>query len=260
MKVLILACLVALALAREEVLSVSSETESVSSSEESIAHITEQKLQKVKRMEQLQAEDVLQDKVHSIQSQSQAFPYAQPISCVPLAQTIQPVAQPPVVPSLGPVISPELEAFLKAKATILPKHKEMPFLNSETVLRLFSSQIPSVAELANQHLSQSLVQLLAQPVQASAQPPVVSSQPQGSLPQSKDLYALLQVAPFLQGDMSVQDLLHYLQLLLNPTIQVPTTQRVHHVTVSLNLPPFSSLQNVHITILIEKIESSRMKE
>ncbi|XP_051026117.1 beta-casein [Acomys russatus] len=230
MKVFILACLVALALA--------SETESASSSEESIVRINE-KLQKVQRMEQVQAEDMLQDKVNPfIQAQPQAFPYAQPISCTPLAQNVQPIAQPPVVPSLGPVISPELEAFLKAKATILPKHKVMPFSNSETLLRLFNSQIPSLAELANQHPSQSLVQLLAQAVQAFPQSPVASSQYQLSALQSKVLQFLEQVASFLQGDMSAQDLLQYLELLLNPAFQVPTTQQLHPITTqqkSINL-------------------------
>ncbi|XP_021018350.1 beta-casein isoform X5 [Mus caroli] len=215
MKVFILACLVALALAREE----------------SVEHINE-KLQKVNLMGQLQAEDVLQAKVHSsIQSQPQAFPYAQAqtISCNPLPQNIQPIAQPPVVPSLGPVISPELESFLKAKATIVPKHKQMPLLNSETVLRLINSQNPS---LANLHLPQSLVQLLTQ-VQAFPQTPLVSSQTQLSLPQSKVLYFLQQIAPFLPQNMSVQDFLQYLELLLNPTVQVqfPATQQLHSVSV-----------------------------
>ncbi|XP_076793856.1 beta-casein isoform X1 [Arvicanthis niloticus] len=230
MKVFILACLVALALAREkDAFTVSSETDSISSEENE--HISEQKLQKVNPMGQLHAEDVLQAKVHpSIQSQPQSFPYAQTISCSPLPQSVQPIAQPPVVPSVGPVISPELESFLKAKASILPKSKQMPFLNSETVL--FNSQIPSLADLANLHLPQSLVQLLAQAVQAFPQSPVVvSSQPQLSLSQSKIPYLLQQVASLLPQDMSAQDLLQYLELLLNPTLQFPATQQLHSVSV-----------------------------
>ncbi|XP_028608480.1 beta-casein [Grammomys surdaster] len=234
MKVFILACLVALALAREkDAFAVSSETDSISSEEN---EHTSEKIQKVNLMGQLQAEDVLQAKVHpSIQSQPQAFPYAQTISCNPLPQNVQPIAQPLVVPSVGPVISPELESFLKAKATILSKSKQMPFLNSETVLSPFNSQISSLASLANLHLPQSLVQLLAQTVQAFPQTPVVvSSQPQQSLSQSKILYLLQQVAPFLQQDMSVQDLLQYLELLLNPTLQFPATQQLHSVSVKVS--------------------------
>ncbi|XP_021065985.1 beta-casein [Mus pahari] len=229
MKVFILACLVALAIAREtNTFTVSSETDSISS-EESVEHINEQKLQKVNLMGQLQAEDVLQAKFYpSIQSQPQAFPYAQAqtISCNPLPQNIQPIAQPPVVPSLGPVISPELESFLKAKATVLSKHQQMPFFNSETAHSLLGSQIPSLAGLANVHLPQSLVQLLAQ---AFPQTPLVSAQTQLSLPQSKVLYLLQQVAPFLPENMSVQDRLQYLEFLLNPTVQSPGTQ-LHSVS------------------------------
>ncbi|EDL83148.1 casein beta [Rattus norvegicus] len=231
MKVFILACLVALALAREkDAFTVSSETGSISS-EESVEHINE-KLQKVKLMGQVQSEDVLQNKFHSgIQSEPQAIPYAQTISCSPIPQNIQPIAQPPVVPTVGPIISPELESFLKAKATVLPKHKQMPFLNSETVLRLFNSQIPSL-DLANLHLPQSPAQLQAQIVQAFPQTPaVVSSQPQLSLPQSKSQYLVQQLAPLFQQGMPVQDLLQYLDLLLNPTLQFLATQQLHSTSV-----------------------------
>nr|XP_048299071.1 beta-casein [Myodes glareolus] len=227
MKVFILACLVTLAFASEETFSVSSE--SISSSEESTENINE-KLQMVEQMEQLQAKEVLQDKVHPfIQSQPQAFPYNQPISCTPFAQNIQPIAQPSVVPSLGPVLSPELEAFLKAKATILPKHKSASSLNSETLLHLINPQVLSLANLANQHISQAQVQALAQALQAFLQTPLVSSQTQLTIPQSKILYLLQQVAPFLQTDMPAQALLQYLDVLLSPTFQFqppqPTTAK-----------------------------------
>ncbi|XP_075798901.1 beta-casein [Microtus pennsylvanicus] len=233
MKVFILACLVALALASEETLSVSSE--------ESTETINE-KLQMVEQMEQLQAKEVLQDKVHPfIQSQPQAFPYDQPISCTPFAQNTQqiaqplPIAQPPVVPSLGPVLSPELEAFLKAKATILPKHKAASALNSETLLHLINPQV--LAYLANQHIPQAQVQALAQALQAFLQTPVVSSQTQLTIPQSKVLYLLQQVAPFLQTDMPAQALLQYLDVLLNPALQFPANQPPQPITVSPNLLP-----------------------
>ncbi|XP_021081677.1 beta-casein [Mesocricetus auratus] len=223
MKVFILACLVALAFASEESLSISSE--------ESTENISE-KLQMVEQMEQLQAKGVLQNKVHSfIQSQPQGFPYQQPISCTPLAQNAQSIAQASVVPSLGPVISPEVEAFLKTKVAILPKHKAIPSLNSETLLSLFNPQVLSSATLANQHIPQSQVQLLAQVLQAFPQTSVASSHTQLSLPQSKVLYLLQQVAPFLQRDMSSQTLLQFLDLLLNPTLQVSTNEQPHPITV-----------------------------
>ncbi|OBS63677.1 hypothetical protein A6R68_07784, partial [Neotoma lepida] len=213
MKVFILACLVALALAKE--------SESISSSK---------KLQMVEQMEQLLTQDVRQSKINPIiQSQPQASPYNQPISCTPFAQNIQPIAQPLVVSSLGPVISPELKAFLKAKASILPQDKATHYLNSETVLRLVSPQVLSTANLANQHIPQSQAQLLAQVLQAFPQTPVVSSQTQ-SVPESKVLYLLQQVAPFLQSDMPVQALLQYLDLLLNSNLQLPVNQPLHPVT------------------------------
>ncbi|XP_059130744.1 beta-casein [Peromyscus eremicus] len=219
MKVFILACLVALALAKEE----------------STEH-TDEKFQMVEEMQQLQAKDVLQNKILPfIQSQPQAFPYDQPISCTPIAQNAQPIAQPPVVPSLRPVISPELENFLKAKATILPKTKAIPYVNSETVLRLVSPPVFSTANLANQHIPQSQAQLLAQVPQTFFQTPVVSAQAPLSVPHSKVLYLPQQVAPFLQSDMSVQALLQYLDLLLNSTLLLPSNQPLHQVTVSVHV-------------------------
>ncbi|XP_037065232.1 beta-casein [Peromyscus leucopus] len=215
MKVFILACLVALALAKEESLSISSE-----------------KLQMVEEMQQLQAKDVLQNKIPPfIPSQPQAFPYDQPISCTPIAQSAQPIAQPPVVPSFGPAISPEVKAFLNAKAaTVLPKTKAIPYVNSETLLTPVSPLVFSAADFANQHIPQSQAQLLAQALQAFPQTPVVSAQAQLSVPHSKLVYLLQQVAPFLQSDMSVQALLQYLDLLLNSTF-LPSNQLLHQVTV-----------------------------
>ncbi|XP_052591786.1 beta-casein [Peromyscus californicus insignis] len=233
MKVFILACLVALALAKEE----------------STEH-TDEKFQMVEEMQQLQAKDVLQNKIPPfIQSQPQAFPYDQPISCTPIAQNAQPIAQPPVVPSLGPVISPDLENFLKAKATILPKTKAIPYVNAETVLRL-ASQVFSTANLANQHIPQAQAQLLAQVLQAFPQTPVVSAQAPLSVPHSKVLYFLQQVAPFLQSDMAVQALLQYLDLLLNSTLLLPSNQSLHQVT----MPP-----GKHKKMLSRKSEDYRFR-
>uniref|UniRef100_A0A8C2N2Q0 Beta-casein n=1 Tax=Cricetulus griseus TaxID=10029 RepID=A0A8C2N2Q0_CRIGR len=225
MKVFILSCLVALALATSYVIKINSSDGS--------------KLQMVGQMEQLQARGVLQNNVHPfIQSQPQGFPYEQPISCTPLAQNAQPIAQASVVPSLGPVISPEVEAFLKAKAAILSKQKAIHSLNPETVLSLFNPQVLSSATLANQHIPQSQVQLLAQVLQAFLQTPVASSQTQLSLPQSKVLYLLQQVTPFLQKDMSSQTPLQFPDLLLKPTLHSPAQEPAHPITVSLNLLPF----------------------
>ncbi|CAO2639466.1 Csn2, partial [Lemmus lemmus] len=180
--------------------------------------------------------DVLQDKVHPfIRSQPQAFPYDQPISCTPFAPNTQPIAQPPVVPSVVPVISPELETFLKAKATILPKHKAASSLNSETLLHLINPQVFSLANLAQ---VQALPQALPQALQAFLQTPVVSSQTQLNIPQSKVLYLLQQIAPFLQADMPAQALLQYLDVLLSPTLQFPANQPPQPITVSRNLLPF----------------------
>uniref|UniRef100_A0A8C5K9X8 Beta-casein n=1 Tax=Jaculus jaculus TaxID=51337 RepID=A0A8C5K9X8_JACJA len=232
MKVFLLACLVALALARQEDLSVSTETsESLSNSQEFITHINKEKLQKAKHVEQQQVEDELQDKIHPfIQSQPLTFPFTQPIPCTPLAQNIQSIVQPAVVPPFLPVLSPEVQEAKAKLDTILSKHSQMPFLNSETVLRLFDSPIPNLTDLKNQHLAQSLLQsLVHQAPQAIPQTPVALSQPQLSVPQSKVLLLPQQVIPFPQRDMASQDLLQLLQLLSNPTSQFPATQPVDPV-------------------------------
>ncbi|XP_036056263.1 beta-casein [Onychomys torridus] len=258
MKVFILACLVALALAKEESLSISSE--SISSSE-STEH-TDEKLQMVEEMQQLQAKDVLQNKISPfILSQPQAFPYDQPISCTPIAQNAQPIAQPPVVPSVGPAISPELVAFLKAKATILPKTKAVPYVNSESVLPLVSPLVSSTTNLANQHIPQSQAQqLLAQLLQAFPQTPVVSAQAQLSVPQSRVLYLLQQVAPLFQNDMSIEALLQYLDLLINPTFLPLVNRPLHQVTVSINLLLFLILSKCACDDIDRRNRSSRMEE
>lgn len=204
---------------------------------------------------------MLQDKIHPfIQSQPQAFPSDQPISCTPFSQNTQPIAQPLVVPSLGPVISPELEAFLKAKATIVPKHKATSSLNSETVLHLINPQVLSFANLANQHIPQAQVQALAQALQAFLQTPVVSSQTQVTIPQSKVLYLLQQVAPFLQTDMPIQALLQYLDILLSSTLQFPANQPPQSPTVSRNLFPFKFPSECAYDNTKRRNESCRMEE
>ncbi|XP_036919660.1 beta-casein-like [Sturnira hondurensis] len=99
MKVLIIACLVALALAQEEELSVSSVTvESLSNAEESIAHINEQKPEKFENDKEQQRQDEHQEKTQSlVQPQPFVYPCAETIPYTVFPQNILPVAGPAMV-------------------------------------------------------------------------------------------------------------------------------------------------------------------
>ncbi|XP_008587738.1 PREDICTED: beta-casein [Galeopterus variegatus] len=201
MKVLIFACLVALALARETV-------ESLSSSEESITHI-KQKLEKVKREEQQQKEDELQDKTYPfVQPQPLFYPYTV------LPQNFLPLAQPAMV---LPFLQPEMMEVPKARETVTPKRKVMPFLKSPTV-PLFDPEILSPTHLENMHIPLPLVQpWMHQASQAIRQTPMLLPQPLRSLPQTNVLPVPQQVVPYPQREMPVQAFLLYQDLLLDPS-------------------------------------------
>ncbi|XP_072600994.1 beta-casein [Vulpes vulpes] len=229
MKVFILACLVALALAREkEELTLSNETvESLSSSEESITHINKQKLENFQHEEQQQREDERQNKIHPLfQQQPLVSPYADPIHYAILPQNILPLAQPAVV---VPFLQPEIMEVPKVKENIFPRHNVMPFLKSPVAPSL-DSQILNVADLENMHfplpLSLPLPLPLLQPLmhqipQPLPQTPMLTPQSLLSIPQPKVLPFPQQVVPYLQRDMPLQAFLPYQE----PTHQAqPVTQ------------------------------------
>ncbi|XP_041582824.1 beta-casein [Vulpes lagopus] len=219
MKVFILACLVALALARETV-------ESLSSSEESITHINK-KLENFQHEEQQQREDERQNKIHPLfQQQPLVSPYADPIHYAILPQNILPLAQPAVV---VPFLQPEIMEVPKVKENIFPRHNVMPFLKSPVAPSL-DSQILNVADLENMHfplpLSLPLPLPLLQPLmhqipQPLPQTPMLTPQSLLSIPQPKVLPFPQQVVPYLQRDMPLQAFLPYQE----PTHQAqPVTQ------------------------------------
>uniref|UniRef100_A0A8D0M4Q6 Beta-casein n=1 Tax=Sus scrofa TaxID=9823 RepID=A0A8D0M4Q6_PIG len=214
MKLLILACFVALALARaKEELNASGETvESLSSSEESITHISKEKIEKLKREEQQQTENERQNKIHQFpQPQPLAHPYTEPIPYPILPQNILPLAQVPVV---VPLLHPEVMKDSKAKETIVPKRKGMPFPKSpaEPFVEGQSLTLTDFEGLSLP-LLQSLMHQIPQPV---PQTPMFAPQPLLSLPQAKVLPVPQQVVPFPQRDMPFQALLLYQDPLLGP--------------------------------------------
>ncbi|KAI4542867.1 hypothetical protein MG293_006993 [Ovis ammon polii] len=213
MKVLILACLVALALAREqEELNVVSETvESLSSSEESITHINK-KIEKFQSEEQQQTEDELQDKIHPFaQAQSLVYPFTGPIPNS-LPQNILPLTQTPVV--VPPFLQPEIMGVPKVKETMVPKHKEMPF-PKYPVEPFTESQSLTLTDVEKLHLPLPLVQSwMHQPPQPL--PPTVMFPPQSvlSLSQPKVLPVPQKAVP--QRDMPIQAFLLYQEPVLGP--------------------------------------------
>ncbi|XP_059233396.1 beta-casein [Mustela nigripes] len=231
MRVFILACLVALALAREkEELTVSTETvESLSSSEESITHINKQKLENIKREEQQQREDERQNKIHPLaQQQPLVFPNADPTPFAILPQNVLPLAQPAVV---LPLPQPEIVQVPQIKENILATRKMMPFLKSP-VAPLLNSQIQNLAEPENLHFAQlqpqplplplplpmpqplplPLLQPLMQQIpQPLPQTPMLAPQPLLAIPQSKVQALPQQVLPVPQRNMPLQAFLLYQQ-------------------------------------------------
>ncbi|XP_066893015.1 beta-casein isoform X1 [Kogia breviceps] len=216
MKVLILACLLALALAKEkEELNVSGETaESPSSSEESVTHINKQKIEKFKHEEHQQTEGGRQDKIRRFsQPQPLVYSYTRPIPYPILPQNVLSLAQPPVV---VPFPQSEIMEVPKAKETILPKHKDMPFTKSP-VEPFIESQSLTLNDLENLHLSLPLLQsLMHQPPHTLPPTPMFPPQPLQSLSQPKVLPIPQQVVPYLQRDMPVQTLLLYQEPVLGP--------------------------------------------
>uniref|UniRef100_A0A673SZU1 Beta-casein n=1 Tax=Suricata suricatta TaxID=37032 RepID=A0A673SZU1_SURSU len=208
MKVLILTCLVALALARETV-------ESVSGSEESTTHVNKQKLENFKLGEQQQGQDEHQNKIHPVfQPQPLVYPFAEPIPYPVLPQNVLPLAQPGMV---LPFLPPGIMEIPKVKETIFPSRKVMPFLKSP-IVPLLDSQILSLTDLENLQIPLSLPLPLLQPLmhqipQALHQTPMLPPQPILSIPQSipqpKVLPFPQQMVPYLQRDMPVPTLLLY---------------------------------------------------
>ncbi|XP_044080369.1 beta-casein [Neovison vison] len=233
MKVFILACLVALALAREkEELTVSTETvESLSSSEETTTHINKQRLENIKREEQQQREDERQNKIHPLaQQQALVFPNADPIPFAILPQNVLPLAQPAVV---LPLPQPEIVQVPQIKENIAATRKTMPFLKSP-VAPLLNSQIQNLADPENLHLAQLQSQLLPLPLplplpmpqplplplpllqplmqqipQPLPQTPMLAAQPLLSIPQSKVQALSQQVLPVPQRNVPLQAFLLY---------------------------------------------------
>ncbi|XP_025242112.1 beta-casein isoform X2 [Theropithecus gelada] len=214
MKVIILACLVALALARETV-------ENLSSSEESITQY--KTVEKVKHEDQQQREDERQDKIDpSFQPQPLIYPFVEPIPYGFLPQNILPLAQPAVV---LPVPQPELMEVPKAKDTIYTKGRVMP-VHKSPMMPFFEPQIPKLTDLENLHLPLPLLQpLMHQVPQPIPQTLALPPQPLWSVPQPKVLPIPQQVVPYPQRAVPVQALLLSQELLLDPTRQIyPVTQ------------------------------------
>uniref|UniRef100_A0A096N2I7 Beta-casein n=1 Tax=Papio anubis TaxID=9555 RepID=A0A096N2I7_PAPAN len=215
MKVIILACLVALALARETV-------ENLSSSEESITQY-KQTVEKVKHEDQQQREDERQDKIDpSFQPQPLIYPFVEPIPYGFLPQNILPLAQPAVV---LPVPQPEIMEVPKARDTIYTKGRVMP-VHKSPMMPFFEPQIPKLTDFENLHLPLPLLQpLMHQVPQPIPQTLALPPQPLWSVPQPKVLPIPQQVVPYPQRAVPVQALLLSQELLLDPTRQIyPVTQ------------------------------------
>ncbi|XP_045713654.1 beta-casein-like [Phyllostomus hastatus] len=215
MRVLILACLAALALATETV-------ESLSNTEESITHINK-KSEKSENDKEQQRQDEHQEKIQSpVQTQALVYPFAEPIPYTVLPQNILPLAQPAMV---LPVFQPEVIQGSNSKATIFPKRHVMPFLKSPAV-PIFQRQIPNLTDLKNPQLP-LLQPLMHQVPQPLIQTPMLPTQPLLSLPQPKALPLSQQVITYPQRDMPIQALLLYQEPLIDPTQgSYPVTQPI----------------------------------
>ncbi|XP_040822852.1 beta-casein isoform X1 [Ochotona curzoniae] len=230
MKVLILACLVALALAREkEQISVPTETlESVSTSEETTTHINKQKLEKVKHEEQLQREEKLQEKILPfIQSQPLLYPYAEPIPVLP--QNTLNLVQPDM---LLPLLQPEIMEDPKVKETTFPKRKVMPFLKSPMAFPFVDPQLLNLRELKTQHpFLPELLPFMHQLFQPFFQTPMLYPQAQLPVSQTKFVPIPQQMVPYTQRDMPVQALQLFQDLRFPTHGFYPVTQPLAPVNV-----------------------------
>ncbi|XP_066089185.1 beta-casein-like [Saccopteryx bilineata] len=228
MKVLVLACLVALALAgeKEEVIISTETVENLSSSEESIPNINKRPEQSGDE-KQPGRKDERQDNIHPfMQPQPLFYPYPQPIPNTVLPQNVLPLAQPSVV---LPILQPHVMEAPNAKETIVPKRNVMPVLNSP-VVPFLERQIPSVTDLKIPQIPLPLVQPMMQQVhQPLAQIPVFPSQSLLSLPQPKAQLLSQQEMTYPQRNMLAQEplLVPAQEPLLVPTQQFyPVTQPI----------------------------------
>ncbi|NP_001290448.1 beta-casein isoform X1 [Camelus bactrianus] len=216
MKVLILACLVALALAREkeEFKTAGEALESISSSEESITHINKQKIEKFKIEEQQQTEDEQQDKIYTFpQPQSLVYSHTEPIPYPILPQNFLPPLQPAV---MVPFLQPKVMDVPKTKETIIPKRKEMPLLQSP-VVPFTESQSLTLTDLENLHLPLPLLQsLMYQIPQPVPQTPMIPPQSLLSLSQFKVLPVPQQMVPYPQRAIPVQAVLPFQEPVPDP--------------------------------------------
>ncbi|XP_007523615.2 beta-casein [Erinaceus europaeus] len=204
MKVLILACLVALALAREK-----EEINVIGL--EATANINQAKVERL-TPEAQQQEDIQQDKINPFY-QIPFFPEAQFSPYVVLLNA-QPLAQPCA-------LTPETMEADKAKETISPKHTEVPFIKSPfvnteehqylTVNNLENPNHPAVLQHLKQLPPQNnlMVFPFPQPLQLKAQPVVQ------------------QAVPYVQREMPFQAFPHSQKLVLSASHQP------RHVPLSL---------------------------
>uniref|UniRef100_A0A8C0LXS6 Beta-casein n=1 Tax=Canis lupus dingo TaxID=286419 RepID=A0A8C0LXS6_CANLU len=251
MKVFILACLVALALAREvSKCLIRIEWSIYPCGEKNILNIFKVQIKLKDSFPFFQ--DERQNKIHPLfQQQPLVSPYADPIHYAILPQNILPLAQPAVV---VPFLQPEIMEVPKVKENIFPRHKVMPFLKSP-VTPFLDSQILNVADLENVHfplplslpLLQPLMHQIPQPLpllqplmhqipQPLPQTPMLTPQSVLSIPQPKVLPFPQQVVPYLQRDMPLQAFLPYQESThqAQPVTQ-PLAPLVNSALVSPNL-------------------------
>nr|KAF6391671.1 casein beta [Pipistrellus kuhlii] len=206
MKVLILACLVALALAWETVESISSE--------ESITHINKQKPKLFENEKQQQKEDERQDKMNPlVQPQPFFYPNAEPIPYTVLPQNILPLAQPAM---MLPLLQPEVMEVPNTKETIIPKPNVMQ-LPKSLVMPFLQRQIPNLNDFKAQLPLPLLQPWMPQIPQPVFQTPMLPTQPLVTLPQTKVLPLPQQVLAHPQKAMPAQALMLNQELLVDPT-------------------------------------------